>query len=311
MLSRRLIRVKVMQIIYAQLEQGNLDLVEAEKTLHHSIDKSQELYHLILQLPSALRHIAAKRIEIGRQKLRPTAADLNPNMRFVNNRLIQKLEENEQLNKCVEAEGNTWLQDDTVIKTVFSKMTHTNIYEKYMRSNDDSFEADKNFVVKFLSKELPKMHFFFSALELKNLFWNDEAEFMISMAIKTIKEMTEENAETLPLIPLYKDEDDANFTKTLLRASIGEMDSTKEFIKKYSENWESDRVALLDVILIDMAIAEMTSMGNIPIKITLNEYIEIAKYYSTQKSNIFINGLLEKIVRQLVEEKRISEAQLV
>ncbi len=300
-----------MQIIYAQLEQGNLDLVEAEKTLHHSIDKSQELYHLILQLPSALRHIAAKRIEIGRQKLRPTAADLNPNMRFVNNRLIQKLEENEQLNKCVEAEGNTWLQDDTVIKTVFSKMTHTNIYEKYMRSNDDSFEADKNFVVKFLSKELPKMHFFFSALELKNLFWNDEAEFMISMAIKTIKEMTEENAETLPLIPLYKDEDDANFTKTLLRASIGEMDSTKEFIKKYSENWESDRVALLDVILIDMAIAEMTSMGNIPIKITLNEYIEIAKYYSTQKSNIFINGLLEKIVRQLVEEKRISEAQLV
>lgn len=310
MLSRRLIRVKVMQTLYSQIEQGDLDLKEAERLLQHSIGKSQELYHLILQLPSALRHLAAKRIEIGRAKLRPTAAELNPNTRFADNRLILQLEENEQLNKCIETEGNTWSQDETVIKTIFSKMTHSDSYNKYMNADEDNFEADKAFVVRFLGKELPKMSFFFQALELKNVFWNDEAEFMISMAIKTIKEFDGSNGPSVELMPLYKDEDDVEFTKNLLRRSILERDNTMELIKKFSKNWDADRVALMDVILIDMAIAEMTTMVNIPIKVTLNEYIEISKFYSTEKSNSYINGLLEKIVRQLVEEKRINEAQL-
>ena len=310
MLSRRLIRVKVMQTLYSLIQQGNLDLNEAEKQLQHSIGKSQELYHLILQLPSALRHLAAKRIEIGRTKLRPTAADLNPNTRFAENRLILQIEENEQLNKVIEVEGNTWSQDDTVMKTIFSKLTHSDAYNRYMESDDDSFEADKAFVLRFLGKELPKMSFFFQALELKSVFWNDEAEFMISMAMKTIKEFDGQNGATVELMPLYKDEDDVEFTKKILRRSILERDNTLELIKKFSKNWDPERVALMDVILIDMAIAEMTTMVNIPIKVTLNEYIEISKYYSTDKSNSYINGLLEKIVRQLVEEKKINEAQL-
>lgn len=310
MLSRRLIRVKVMQVLYSLIQQGDLDLKEAETLLQHSIGKSQDLYHLILQLPSALRHLAAKRIEIGRTKLRPTAAELNPNTRFAKNRLILALEENEQLNKAIEASGNTWSQDDTVIKTIFSKMTHSDMYNKYMSSDEDSFEADRNFVIKFLGKELPKMSFFFQALEFKNVFWNDEAEFMISMAIKTLKDFDGTNGAAVELMPLYKDEDDAEFTKKVLRRSIMERENTIEMIKKYSKNWDADRVALMDVLLINMAIAEMTTMVNIPIKVTLNEYIEIAKFYSTDKSNSYINGLLEKIVRQLVEEKRISEAQL-
>ncbi len=310
MLSRRLIRVKVLQVLYSLIQQGDLDLKEAETLLQHSIGKSQDLYHLILQLPSALRHLAAKRIEIGRTKMRPTAAELNPNTRFAKNRLILELEENEQLNKAIETSGNTWSQDDTVIKTIFSKMTHCDAYNKYMNSDEDSFEADRNFVIKFMSKELPKMSFFFQALEFKNVFWNDEAEFMISMAIKTLKDFDGSNGATVELMPLYKDEDDAEFTKKVLRRSVMERENTIEMIKKYSKNWDADRVALLDVLLINMAIAEMTTMVNIPIKVTLNEYIEIAKFYSTDKSNSYINGLLEKIVRQLVEEKRISEAQL-
>ena len=310
MLSRRLIRVKVMQVIYAQLQQGSLQLNDAEKLLQHSVGKSQELYHLMLQLPSALRKLAAKRIEIGRNKIRPTEAERNPNLRFANNRLILQIEENEKLNKFIEAEGNTWVQDETVIKTMFSKMTHSDLYEKYMSSEVDSFESDKNFIIKFMSKELPTMQFFFSALELKNVYWNDESEFMISMAIKTMKEFDGTNGADVELMPLYKDQDDADFTKTLLRKSIAERDNAVELIKKFSKNWDADRVAMMDIILIQMAMAEMTSMVNIPIKVTLNEYIEISKYYSTSKSHSYINGLLEKIVRQLVEEKRISESQL-
>lgn len=310
MLSRRLIRVKVMQTLYSLIQQGNLDPQEAERLLQHSIGKSQELYHLILQLPSALRHLAAKKIEIGRSKMRPTAAELNPNTRFAQNRLILQLEENEQLNKIVETQGVSWSQDDTVIKTIFSKLAHSEIYNRYMEAETDSFEADKAFVLKLLGKELPKMSFFFQALELKNVFWNDEAEFMISMAMKTIKDFDGQNEPQVELMPLYKDQDDVDFTKRILHRSIIERDNTIKLIKKFSKNWDADRVALMDVILIDMAIAEMTTMVNIPIKVTLNEYIEISKFYSTDKSNSYINGLLEKIVRQLVEEKRINEAQL-
>lgn len=310
MLSRRLIRVKVMQILYSLNRQGNADLQEAEKLMAHSIEKSQDLYNLILQLPIALRHLAAKRILIGKAKLRPTAADLNPNMRFAQNRLILQLEENEELNKVIETTGNTWAADESLIKTIYSKMTHSELYGRYMNSDEDSFEADKNFVIKFLCKELPKMSFFFQAIELKNVYWNDESEFMISMAAKTIKDFDGENGATVKLMPLYKDDDDVQFTRSLLRHSITEMPNTMEMIKKFSKNWDADRVALMDILLIDLAIAEMTTMVNIPIKVTLNEYIEISKYYSTDKSNIYINGLLEKIVRQLVEDKRISEAQL-
>lgn len=310
MLSRRLIRVKVMQILYALNRQGNTDLQEAEKLMAHSVGKSQDLYNIILQLPVALRHLAAKRIEIGKTKLRPTAADLNPNMRFAQNRLILQIEENEELNKAIETTGNTWAADESLIKTIYSKMTHSDLYERYMNSDEDSFEADRGFVIKFLCKELPKMSFFFQAIELKNVYWNDESEFMISMAAKTLKEFDGQNGADVKLMPLYKDDDDVQFTRNLLRHSITELPNTLELIKKFSKNWDADRVALMDILLIDMAIAEMTTMVNIPIKVTLNEYIEISKFYSTDKSNIYINGILEKIVRQLVEDKRISEAQL-
>lgn len=310
MLSRRLIRVKVMQILYALNRQGSTDLQEAEKLMAHSIEKSQDLYNLILQIPIAMRHLGAKRIEIGRAKLRPTAADLNPNMRFVLNRLILQLEDNEELNKIIETTGNTWAADESLMKTIFSKMTRSDLYCKYMNTDEEGFENDRNFVIKFLLKELPKMSFFFQALELKNVYWNDEAEFMISMAAKTLKEFDGENGKDVKLMPLYKDEDDVQFTKSLLRHSITELPNTMEMIKKFSKNWDADRVAIMDILLIDLAIAEMTTMVNIPIKVTLNEYIEISKYYSTDKSNVYINGLLEKIVRQLVEDKRISEAQL-
>lgn len=310
MLSRRLIRVKVMQTLYSLIQQGNLDPAEAERLLQHSIGKSQDLYLLILQLPTALRHLAAKKIEIGRAKLRPTAAELNPNTRFATNKLILQIEENEQLNKIIETQNVTWAQDETVVKTIFSKLMHSESYTRYMEAPENSFEADKAFVIRFLGKELPKMSFFFQALELKNVFWNDEAEFMISMAMKTIKEFDGQNGASVEIMPLYKDQDDVDFTKNILRRSIVERDNTLELIKKFSKNWDADRVALMDVILINMAIAEMTTMVNIPIKVTLNEYIEISKYYSTDKSNSYINGLLEKIVRQLVEEKKINEAQL-
>ena len=178
-------------------------------------------------------------------------------------------------------------------------------------AEEPTFETDKQLIVKYFTKELPKIEVMYDALELKNIYWNDDVEFAISIAIKTFKLFDGKNGSDVEILPIYKDDDDKNFVSTLLRKTLATYRSTYNLIKKFSRNWEPDRVAQMDIIIIVMAAAEMMSFHEIPIRVTLNEYIEISKYYSTAKSNIYINGLLEKIVRQLVEDKLISPSQLV
>lgn len=311
MLSRRLLRVKVMQMVYAHTQQNDVNGDAVEKELFHSISKSHELYHYMLLLPLALKKLAAKQIENGRNKLRPSSSDLNPNTRFVNNRLLAQLEANEQLNSYVETTGISWDNDEDLLKTIYKKMRESDAYTEYMDDKNDDFETDRRFILKLYNKILPTFDFLFDALETKCVYWNDEAEFVISIAIKTLKLFDGENGASLQLMPLFKDADDEDFTKTLLRKCLTSYQSTIDLIKAFSKNWDSDRVATLDITIIQMAISEMVSFREIPIRVTLNEYIEISKYYSTDKSHIFINGILEKIVRHLVEKGQISQAQLV
>lgn len=310
MLSRRLLRVKAMQVAYSAAAQGGMSEGEALKLLDHSVGKSQDLYCLLLQLPYELRRLAAKRIEIGLGKIRPTEADLHPNRRFADNRFIAALYDEGDLLERLRKAAGSWADDETMLKTLFNKMTHCDVYRRYMEADEDGMAADKAYVLHFFGKELPKHAFFFAALELKSLFWNDEAEFMISMAIKTLKEHDPEVGEPLQLMPLYKDPDDREFATTLLRETLRLRAETLDMIGKYSKNWEADRVAALDVTLMAMAVAEMTAFRHISIKVTLNEYIEIAKHYSTDKSGGYINGLLEKIVRELLAAGRVAETQL-
>lgn len=311
MLSRRLIRVKVMQVVYSLVLQGGATQQEAAKLLTHSIEKSQDLYLLLLQLPYELRRLADKRIEIGLNKIRPTEADLNPNRRFVNNRFIAGLYDNNDFLEQLQKKAGSWADDETVLKTLFNKMVHTDLYKRYMDDDDDDLAADKAFIVRFFTKELPKQAYLFACLELKNIFWNDEAEFMISIAIKSFKDFDPTAAKPFVLAPVYKDDDDRQFALTLLKQAIDLRDETIQMIGKYSKNWETDRVAAMDIVLMTLAVAEMTAFKHISIKVTLNEYIEIAKHYSTDKSGGYINGLLEKIVRELLDSGRIVEAQLL
>lgn len=312
MLSRRLLRVKVMQTIFSQALQGSeADYRLLEKELYHSIARAHDLYHFMLLLPIALRRLAEKRIENGKSKLRPTAEELNPNMRFVNNRLIHELEQNEMLNSYLESNKLSWntKELDDVLKTIYAKMCESEFYRQYLEA-EDSFENDSRFVVKFIGKELPQYDFMFDALENECIYWNDEAEYAISIAQSTLKSLDGSNGRELKLLPLFKDADDENFVKTLLRKFLATSRDTFKLIKLYALNWDSDRVAILDLVIIQLAAAEMMSFGEIPIRITLNEYIELAKFYSTPKSHAFINGLLEKIVRKLVEEKKILPSQI-
>ncbi|MCR5696017.1 MAG: transcription antitermination factor NusB [Marinilabiliaceae bacterium] len=310
MLSRRLLRVKVMQVVYSHQQQTDNSYNGIEKELYHSIGKSHELYHLMLQLPMELRRMAEKRIEAGKSKINPTQEELNPNLRFVHNRLIFEIERNQQLAEYIEATKVTWTDDSELIKIIFNKMIASEAYKEYMNAEEDSFENDAHFVIKFITKLLPEYEFFFDALELKSIYWNDEAEFAISIAAKTLKQFDGHNGHEVPLIGMFKDADDETFVKKLLRATVEDKFNTISLIQEFSKNWDANRVSTIDNIIIRMAIAEMTSFHELPIRITLNEYIEIAKYYSTNKSNNYINGILQKIVTKLVEEKHILPAQL-
>ncbi|MBE6340512.1 MAG: transcription antitermination factor NusB [Bacteroidales bacterium] len=310
MLSRRLLRVKVMQVVYSHQQQTDNSYNGIEKELYHSIGKSHELYHLMLQLPMELRRMAEKRIEAGKSKINPTQEELNPNLRFVHNRLIFEIERNQQLADYIEATKVTWADDSELIKIIFNKMIASEAYKEYMNAEEDSFENDAHFVIKFITKLLPEYEFFFDALELKSIYWNDEAEFAISIAAKTLKQFDGHNGHEVPLIGMFKDADDETFVKKLLRATVEDKFNTISLIQEFSKNWDANRVSTIDNIIIRMAIAEMTSFHELPIRITLNEYIEIAKYYSTNKSNNYINGILQKIVTKLVEEKHILPAQL-
>lgn len=312
MLSRRLLRVKVMQMVYAHNQQSDASYESIDKELQHSISKSHELYYYMLLLPIAMKRHALKRIENGKNKIRPTQEELNPNMKFVQNSFIQQLENNKMLNDFVDATGYAWeKEDDDLLKIIFNTMTASDMYKEYMESSVNTYEEDQKFILKFFTKELPKIDLMYEALELKNIYWNDDVDFAISIAIKTFKLFDGKNGVDVELLPTYKDSDDKEFVTTLLRKTMATYKSTFELIKKFSKNWDPERVAQMDVIIIVMAAAEMMSFKEIPIRVTLNEYIEISKYYSTEKSNIYINGILEKIVRQLVEEKKINASQLI
>ncbi len=310
MLSRRLLRVKVMQMVYAHHIQSDTDYKIVLSELQHSVAKAHELYMYLLLLPSALRRMAVKKIEIGRQKIRPTKEELNPNTKFVRNRAILELEKNETLNAYVESTGISWFNDEEFLRTLFNKLLASELYKEYMNSEEDSLENDRRFVFRYLTHELPTYDLIYDHFESESIYWNDEVQFEMSLAGKTVKMIEEDNGQTLEILGVYKDDEDKEFTENLLRKSMSGYEEAFGLIKKYSLKWDPERVSLMDTILIDMAIAEMTSMRELQVKVTLNEYLEISKYYSSDKSHIYINGLLEKIVRQLFEEKRILPAQL-
>ncbi len=300
-----------MQIIYSHTMQAdNVDLRVAETELGHSITKAHELYHRFLLLPVELKQLALRRMENNKTKLRPTDSDLNPNTRFVDNRLIAELERNAQLMEYAEKNRTTWTSDEDTLGAVFQKMCESDLYSEYMQQSGSNFETDAAFVNKLLTKVVPQMDFLFDALEEECVYWNDEAEFAISIAAKTLKSFDGTNGAEVQLLPRFKDAEDEEFASTLLRRTLALSDETLKLIKQFSVNWDTERVAALDVLIITMSVAEMTSFVHIPIRVTLNEYIELSKFYSTPKSHVYINGILEKIVRFLVDEKRIHLSQI-
>ncbi|WP_291857565.1 transcription antitermination factor NusB [Marinilabilia sp.] len=305
MLSRRLLRVKVMQTVYGHFRGGESTIQQTEKELFHSISKSHELYHLLLLLILDVRDYAERRIENGLNKKRPAFEDLHPNKKFINNRVILQLRDNKQLLNYIDATGLSWNNNEQYIKDVFLLIIESDLYKRYMESEEDNYEADRKFLAKLFEKVIGQYLPLYALFEEQSIFWNDEAEFVVSIVVKTLKEFEEEKGETQPLQREFKDEEDREFVKTLFRKAVINNTDYQGLIKKFSRNWELDRVAYLDIVLMQIAIAEVVEFPKIPVKVTLNEYIEIAKHYSTPKSGNFINGILDKIINHLKTEEHL------
>lgn len=308
MISRRILRIKVMQALYSyHASAGTTSINETEKNLLYSVNKAYDLYHLLLILPIEIANLAEKRLEKAQNKQLPSQEDLNPNRKLVDNKVIQGLRINNQLLKYLEVKKLSWIKNPELIKGLLDKIQKSEIYEKYINSGENSFKEDKTFISTIYSHIIATYEPLFNELEEQSIFWNDEIEFILSAIIKTLKKFKEEHAEDTPLLPLYKNDEDRDFSKQLFRKAILNKDQYQEYIMQFSKNWDFDRIAFMDILLINMAIAEVLDFPSIPVRVSFNEYIELSKYYSTNRSNVFINGILDKIINHLRENKLINK----
>jgi len=307
MISRRIIRIKVMQSLYAFHSSPDQTINLAEKELFFSINKSYDLYHLLLQLLVEIRDFAQSRIEQNLNKKIPSSQDLNPNQKFVKNEILIKIAENKALLKYLEQSKQSWINNPELIRKLYNELTESEVYIKYMDSDVSSFTEDRNLIEYFLTDILPLSDDLYLLLEEQSIYWNDDVEFVVSMIIKTLKKFKQSTDSSRNLLPLFKDEEDIDFTKTLFRKSILNSAEYREIIKKHLRNWDLDRVAFIDVLIMEMALCEFINFPSIPSKVSLNEYIDLARFYSTEKSRTFINGILDKILKSLKDEGKISK----
>jgi N utilization substance protein B len=307
MISRRILRIKVLQLLYAYYKSPDASLNKVEKELFHSINKTYELYHYLLLLIIEIRDFAASRIEIARQKNYPSYEDLHPNTKFVENKVIHQIRINSDFNNYLNNNKISWIRYPELIRKIYLKIRSSEEYIKYMDDPDRSFENDKEILYNIYSTSIATTEDLYNNLEEQSIYWNDEIEFVISIIIKTIKGFKESDKENVRLFSLFKNDDDIDFVKRLFRKAILHKDDYLELIQKFTQHWEIERIAFMDILILQLAITEVIEFDSIPTKVTFNEFLEIAKYYSTNKSSIFINGVLDKIIGYLKENNKFKK----
>jgi len=296
MLGRRQIREKVLQFIYAH--NNNTNTIETtEKNLLQSIELIYNLYVYQLNLILAFRKVSTQIMETGKKKNFPTDEELNPNKKFINNRIFSKLEDNKELNEFTSKHSElTWNENDHYPTKIFKKFYETDAYKKYLYSKTDSFDLDKEIIVKIFNKYIAENEDLIEWYEDINLSWADDFHIANAMTFKTVKNLSEDK-ESHTLIKIFKDNEDRIFAKNLLFQTISHQKKYLEEINKRSNNWNIERIAEIDKIILCMALCEFEFFPENPDRVVINEYIELSKTFSTDKSNIFINGILDKFVK--------------
>jgi N utilization substance protein B len=323
MISRRQLRIKALTVLYASNRKELDDLDAAEQELLLSIRKSYDLYNYLLLLLIALSDLAREKVALSAMKKMPGPEDLNPNIRFAENRVIAQLRKNEQLRKYTEAMPALWTRKDKlnsmkslsrwlstrglswegypeVVRLVFNEMTRWEVYTAYMNSQDEGYKADLRFVREMVTKLFPASEDLAICLEEQSVYWNDDLPFVASMIRNTIGRFREnDDGSSVAMPPLFASNDDEQFVRVLLRKAILNNERNSSLIDTHTTNWEIERIALMDKLVMQLAVTELVEFPEVPVKVTLNEYIEIAKEYCTAKSSTFVNGILDKIVKEM------------
>ena len=306
MINRVLIRLKVVQIVYAYYKNSGKSLKAAEDEVFFSLSKAYDLYNYMLLLMVAITHYAADRISFLSMKIRPTESDRNPNLKFVNNRFVAQLESNGQLAKFAEKSKLNWVENSDFLRRMLDRIEGSEIYKEYMSSEVSSYEEDKELWRKLYKAFVFDNEELDALLEEQSLYWNDDKSIVDTFVLKTIKRFEENNGAEQQLLPEYKDVADMEFARNLFRNAVVNAEQYRGLMGENSKNWDMGRLAFMDVVIMQVALAEVMNM-DIPLSVTLNEYVEIAKHYSTAKSGSFVNGMLDTITKKLREEGRINK----
>ena len=302
MLNRRHLRIKVLQVLYAYFQSNENDFKVVEKELMNSIERIYDIYLYVLLAFEELKDVEEQKI--AENKLKSKTA----NDRFAQNKVVALLTENNELREASEKNKVNWIGDEhrEMFKKIMLQIRESELFFNYMQSETNTFEEDKNFVIALFKAEIANSPLIYNFFEEKSIHWMDDIDLACGIALKTIKQATEDGSITIH--PLFKDpEDEIPFVKTLLRKTIANDQENVLLIDELTKNWELDRIAKMDIILMKMAITELQEFNNIPKKVTLNEYIELSKFYSTPKSSGFINGILDKAIDRLIKEHKIQK----
>ena len=307
MFSRRFLRIKVVKALYAH-QTGAADSVAIEeKELLKGLDKDYDLYHYVLSLIAEVKRYAEERIEMARNKHLPTEEDLNPNLKFVTNEVVARIEADAELDHILAIRKLGWAAYPELIKHLYLKMTEAEYYKEYMASEGRSFAEDRRLVEEFYIQTVQDNEMLCGILEENSITWGDAIDFVLIMVLRTLGAM-KASQEKLPLQPQFKGDEDRAFVKRLFAEAVVGYKENLATVEQFTKNWDVERIAIMDNVIMTTALAELQNFDSIPVKVTLDEYIEIAKYYSTVGSSTFINGILDKIVEQLTAEGKINKS---
>ncbi len=301
MINREIIRIKVVQLVYSYYQNGNKNIDSAEKELLFSLSKAYDLYNYLLELIVAVTKEARKHVEIATARAKRENTEL-PSEKFIYNKFALQLEENKMLNDFIESQNLTWDNDVEFVRKLFSQIEQSQTYQDYIANPDDSYDTERELWRKLYKTLVVNNEDLDTLLEEKSLYWNDDKDIVDTFVLKTINRFDPKNKSKQELLPEYKDEEDKDFARKLFRATILNADQYQRYMSETSRNWDFSRLAYMDIVIMQIAIAEMLTFPAIPINVTINEYLELSKVYSTPKSSGYINGMLDSIARHLAAE---------
>lgn len=304
MINRKLIRVKIVQLTYAYYQNGHHNMDTAEKELLFSLSKAYDLYNYLLGLIVAITQEERRRVDIATRRAEREGTE-TPSQRFAFNKFATQLEENKQLNLFMEDKKMSWENDVEAVRKLCDQIEQSPLYQEYMMSDAEDYETDRELWRRIYRTLIQGNEDLDAILEEKSLYWNDDKEIVDTFVLKTIKRFDPANKADQEPLPEYDDTEDREYALKLFRSTILNADTYQRYMSETSRNWNFSRLAYMDVVLMQIAIAEMLTFPNIPISVTINEYVDLAKLYSTPKSGGYINGMLDAIARHLVDTGRL------